>query len=210
MLGEIGQNIVFGWSGEGDARELTINLIGKQIIGIVTLAAIFLFVVFSYIGALASFTGPPPGDKPLHVNSSIIVNSTGGVQSSFSRGSIAMVNVTIQHASHFYDEYYNTLPYDEYFDTYYADWGRSTYNDSTRYMLMVQIEKSSTPVSLGFVQQWIDVDEVQSVGIGYVIPSNAPTGTYTVNVFVWDSWLPDGVILADNSGEVQATFTVTS
>ena len=210
MLGEIGQNIVFSWTGEGDARELTINLNGRQIIGIVTLTAISLVVVSSYITALASYTGPPPGDKPLHVNSSIILNSTGGVQSSFSRGSIAMVNVTIQHASHFFDEYYLTKPYEDYFDTYSDVWGSSTYNDSTRYMLMVQIEKSSSPVSLGFVQQYIDVDEVQSVGIGYVIPSNAPTGTYTVNVFVWDAWLPDGVILADNSGEVQATFTVTS
>ena len=207
---EIGQNIVFGWSGEGDARELTININVKQIIGIVTLTLISLFVVYSYISALASFTGPPPGNKPLHVNSSIIVNSTGGAQSSFSRGSIAMVNVTIQHASHFYDEYYYTLPYDDYFDTYYAYWGRTVYNGSTRYMMMVQIVKSSSPVSLGFVQQRIDVDEVQSIGIGYVIPSNAPTGTYTVNVYVWDTWLPDGVILADNSGEVQAAFTVTS
>ena len=210
MLGEIGQVIVFAWSGEGDARELTVNLNGKQIIGIITLTAISLFVIFSYISALASFTGPPPGDKPLHVNSSIIMNSTGGAQSTFSRGSIVLVNVTLQHASHFYDEYYNVYPYDDYFDTFYAYWGRSAYNGSTRYLMLVQIEKSSTPVSFGFVQQRIDVDEVQSVGIGYVIPSNAPTGTYTVNVYVWDSWLPDGAILADNSGEVQATFTVTS
>ena len=210
ILGEIGQKIVFDWSGEGDARELTINFNKRQIIGIVTLTAILLFVVLNYISALGVFTGPPPGDKPLRVISSIIVNSTGGVQSSFSRGSIAMVNVTLQHASYYYNEYYDSKPYNEYFYHYSDVWGSTAYNDSTRYMLMVQIEKSSTPVSLGFVQQYIDVDEVQSVGIGYAIPSDAPTGTYTVEVFVWDSWLPDGVILADNSGEVEATFTVTS
>ena len=209
-MGKIGQNIVFVWTGEGDARILTVNLDIKRIIGAISITVLALFVIISYAVALGSYTVPPPGEKSLHVNSLIIVNSTGDVQSSFSRGSIAMVNVTIQHASHFYDEYFDSKPYDDYFDTYYADWGRTAYNDSTRYMMMVQIEKGSTPVSLGFVQQYIDVDEVQSVGIGYVIPSDAPTGTYTVNVYVWDSWLPDGVILADNSGEVEATFTVTS
>ncbi len=209
-MDDVSQENIFIWSGGETGQEITINLNGKQIIGIVSLTAISLFVVLSYVIALGSFTGPPPGDKPLHVNSSIIMNSTGGAQSTFSRGSIALVNVTLQHASHFYDEYYYSYPYDDYFDTYYADWGSTAFEVSTRYLMMVQIEYSSTPVSLGFVQQRIDVDEVQSVGIGYVIPSNAPTGTYTVNVYVWDSWLPDGDILADNSGEVQATFTVTS
>jgi len=178
-----------------DNQELVITLDSKQIVGIGVLGLLVAFSLYGYIVALMAFVAES-GSIPLHINSVATADTEGNAKSSFSRGSLVAINVAIEHGS----SYYYHLPY------YYSYYN---FTGETEYLLLIQVTKGGTPVFLGFVNQPILPSGIQNIGVGYRILESAPTGTYTVNVYVWSDWLPSGTILADNSGQ-QVTFTVTS
>lgn len=110
----------------------------------------------------------------------------GNVKTSFARGSTVVVEVTIQ-------------------SQVYA------YGPPTQYLLIVEIfNPQQYVVFIGFVIDVIDPGATKTAGSGYLIPTGASTGTYTVKVFVWNGW-PSQMgnnwePLADIG---QTTFTVT-
>ncbi len=171
--------------------DIVINLDAKRIFAIILISGLTIFSVSGYISALLAFVAPSE-DLPIHVNSAVTVDVNGTEQTSFARGSVFMVNVTVEMATQF-----------EYAYSYYD------YNDSSSYLLLVRVVHSGKAVYLGFVADSISSSDVLSRGVGFLIDETADTGTYTAYVYIWSDWLPDGIIMADNSG-YSTSFTVTS
>lgn len=171
--------------------EIVINIDAKRIIAIVLISGITIFSVSGYISALLAFVAPSE-DLPIHVNSAVTVDVNGTEQTSFARGSVFMLNVTVEMATQF-----------EYAYAYYD------YNDSSSYLLLVRVVHSGEAVYHGFVADSISSSEILSRGVGFLIDEAADTGTYTAYVYIWSDWLPDGTIMADNSG-YSTSFTVTA
>jgi len=174
-----------------DSDEIVVTIDGKRAFAIIVIFSAILFVSYTYIGALFAFVAPSES-YPLHINSAATYNQSGGVQSSFARGEIAIVNVTLEMATQYY---YNTYYY-------------HSFSASTDYLMLVQIMQGSTPIYLGFVSFEIPPAGVQTVGIGFKIPGDAIIGSYTAKIMVWDTWNDGGHRLADNSG-LEITFSVT-
>jgi len=174
-----------------DSDEIVVTIDGKRAFAIIVIFSAILFVSYTYIGALFAFVAPSES-YPLHINSAGTYNQSGGAQTSFARGEIAIVNVTLEMATQYY------------FNTYYFN----SFNSSTDYLLLVQIMKGSTPIYLGFVSFEIPPAGVQDIGIGFKVPEDATVGTYSAKIMVWDTWNDGGHRLADNSG-LEITFSVT-
>jgi len=174
-----------------DSDEIVVTIDGKRAFAIIVIFSAILFVSYTYIGALFAFVAPSDS-YPLHINSAATHNQSGGVQTIYAQGEIAVVNVTLEMATQYY------------FNTYYFN----SFTSSTEYLMLVQIMKGSIPVYLGFVAFEIPPAGVQDVGIGFKVPEDAAIGTYTAKIMVWDTWNDGGHILADNSG-LEITFSVT-
>ena len=174
-------------------RNIVLEIDAKRLFGILLVSAITLFSVFGYFSALLAFIAPSE-DYPLHVNSVVASDVNGTVQTSFARGSMFMLNVSVERATQYlYQSSYN----------YWSS------GNSTSYLLLVRVVYNGQSVYHGFVADSISMGETLSRGVGFLIDDTADTGTYTAYVYIWSDWLPDGVILADNSG-YSTSFTVTS
>ncbi|MBC8274752.1 MAG: hypothetical protein H8E40_07285 [Chloroflexi bacterium] len=173
--------------------EIVINLDAKRIFAIILISGLTIFSVSGYISALLAFVAPSE-DLPIHVNSAVSVDVNGTEQASFARGSVFMLNVTVEMATQWQDYY-------SYVYTYY--------DDSSSYLLLVRVVHDGEAVFLGFVADSISSGDILSRGVGFLIDETADTGTYTAYVYIWSYWLPDGIIMADNSG-YSTSFTVTA
>ena len=78
--------------------EIVINLDAKRIFAIILISGITIFSVSGYISALLAFVAPFE-DLPIHVNSAVTVDVNGTEQTSFARGSVFMLNVTVEMAT---------------------------------------------------------------------------------------------------------------
>jgi len=174
-----------------DSDEIVVTIDGKRAIAMIVIFSAILFVSYTYIGALFAFVAPSE-TYPLHINSAATYDQSGNAQTSFDRGEIAVVNVTIEMATHYYFEYYSQIQI----------------NTSTEYLLLVQIMKGSNPIYFGFVSFEIPPAGIQDIGIGFKVDESASVGTYKAKIMVWDTWDDGGNIIADNSG-LEITFTVT-
>ena len=173
--------------------ELVLNIDAKRFIGFLLISGMILFSLMGYFSALWAFIAPSE-DYPIHINSVFASDVNGTVQTSFARGSMFMLNVSVERATQYlYRSSYN------YWDT----------GNSTSYLLLVRVVYNGQSVFHGFVADSISSEEILSRGVGFLIDDTADTGTYTAYVYIWSDWLPDGVILADNSG-YSKSFTVTS
>ena len=174
-----------------DSDEIVVTIDGKRAFAMIVIFSAILFVSYTYIGALFAFVAPSE-TYPLHINSAATYDSSGNAKTSFARGSMVVVNVTLEMATHYY------------FNTYYYH----SFSASTEYLMLVQIMKGSVPVYLGFIAFEIPPAGVQDVGIGFKVSSSAAVGTYKAKIMVWDTLADGGHILADNSG-LEITFSVT-
>jgi len=174
-----------------DEKELVITLDSRRLIALGVITVIVVASMYSYIAALFAFIAPSP-DLPIHINSVITADGDGNPKDTFSRGSLVMINATIEKGTAYYYESYNF-----------------SFTEPTSYLLLVQVMHGDEPVFLGFVSQQIPPGEIQSVGVGYRIGDEDATGEYTAIVYVWSTWLDNGgTVIADNSGQ-QVSFTVT-
>ena len=176
---------------DGSTHDLVITIDSKRAIVLVILLGSVIYISYTYVLALFAFVAPSEG-YPLHINSANSLNSSGGLQTVFSKGEIVMVNVTLEMATQFVNDYY-----------YY-----SYFSSSVDYLMLVQIMKGSTPIYLGFLSSEVSPAGIHSAGVGLKIPGDASAGTYTAKIMIWDSWNDGGSILADNSG-LETTFSVT-
>ncbi|MEM0104597.1 MAG: hypothetical protein QW743_07215 [Candidatus Methanomethylicia archaeon] len=176
-----------------DAKVIEITLDEKRIV-ILLISIIALGILFStYFNNLFAFIAPEQS-LPLHITQYSTTDQYGTPKTNFTRGSMVLINATIEMATAYYYNYY-------YYYYYYTT--------PTKYLFIVEILYGNTPVFIGFVFHEIPPGGTSTAGIGYSIPSNAPTGTYTVKIYVWSTWLAKGgVRLADNSG-LSFTFTVS-
>lgn len=177
--------------GEDNTRVIEIVLDEKRIAALI-ISIIALGLLFStYLSNLFAFIAPEQG-LPLHITQYSTRDQYGTPKTTFTRGSMVLINATIEMATAYYYYYY-----------YYY------YTRPTKYLFIVEIFYGDTPVFIGFVFHEIPPGGTSTVGVGYSIPSNAPTGTYTVKIFVWSAWVKlGGVPLADNTPLI-FTFTVS-
>jgi len=170
-------------------------VLDEKRIAILALSLIVLGVIFStYFNNLFAFIAPEES-LPLHITRYATTDQYGTPKTTFTRGSMVLINATVEMATAYYYNY-------NYYYYYY-------YTTPTKYLLVVEILYGDTPVFIGFVYHEIPPGGSSTVGIGYSIPQNAATGTYTVKIYVWSTWIAKGgVRLADNSG-LSFTFTVS-
>ncbi|MEM1558453.1 MAG: hypothetical protein QXG12_07660 [Thermoproteota archaeon] len=130
---------------------------------------------------------------PITITNVETLDILGNPQGTFVRGSNVLVESTIYYQQYGYYYYYYY-----YFDA------------PLQYMLLVQItDPDGYVVFIGFVKDIIQPGGTKTAGSGYLIPSEALTGGYTVEVFVWNKWPSQpGWEALSEPGE--ATFEVTS
>ena len=163
----------------------------KTLAILIIVSCIIVGGIIGYLNSLASFIAPSE-DLPLKITSAFTADHVGNPKTTFSRGEMVLVNVTIEMAYAYY--YYNTYYY--------------YYTTPTKFLMLVQVMYENTPVFLGFVVEEVSPGSMESSGIGFRLPDDAPTGTYTVKIMVWSTWLDrGGVPLASNSG-LEFTFQV--
>jgi hypothetical protein len=114
---------------------------------------------------------------------SVVLQTEEGEQSSsFPRGHIVVVNVTLR----------NIMAY-----TYEAE----------PYMVVVRMTYGTTMYGFGAFKGSLLAGEEANAAPGIYIPTGAPTGSYKIKVFVWSNWPRfGGEALAD---PYELTFTVT-
>lgn len=179
---------------EDNVKVIEIVLDEKRI-ALIAITLIAFGILFStYFSSLFAFIAPEQS-LPLYITQRSTTDQYGTPKTTFKRGDMVLVNATIEMATAYY---YNTYYYYYYY-----------YTQPTKYLFIVEILYGDTPVFIGFVFHEIPPGGISTSGVGYSIPLNAPTGTYTVKIFVWSNWLTKGgVRLAENSG-LSFTFTVT-
>jgi len=141
---------------------------------------IFLSVLFiTLISGLAQIRAQ---EDKYRIDNVTLRDRFGNPKSSFSRGEIVMVDATIT----------NILSY--------------TYN-AEPFLMLASMERAGTMWGYGASQFSLLSGQSTHCIPGILVPSNAPTGSYTVTVFVWSNWASAGgyPIAAD----VQVTLTVT-
>jgi len=176
-----------------EPREIVIVLDGKKLALLTLLIIVVSTLAYTYFTSLASYMAPSE-NLPMHIVAASTADQYGNPKSIFTRGELVLINATVEMAIGYY---VNSGPY------YYF------FTSPTKYLLIVQVMYGDTPVFLGFTYYELGPDGKVSVGVGYRLPDNANTGTYTVEIFVWSNWLTKGGnIIADNSGR-QFTFQVT-
>jgi len=84
--------------------------------------------------------------------------------------------------------------------------------ESQDYLLIVQVKTPDERViALGFTSGSLAPGQEVSTGYGFKIPDDAPTGTYKVEIFVWNGW---PAIMGGNwkplSEKETTTITVTT
>lgn len=113
-----------------------------------------------------------------------LLDDTGIPRTSFARGQFVMVEATIL----------NIMP-------------TSPAPTEESFLMLAKMEKDFTMWGLGFFRASLLSGSSITAGPGIMIPTNAPTGTHTMTVYVWSDWASlGGYPVADY---VVVTFTVT-
>ena len=125
---------------------------------------------------------------PIRIVEVVTTDMAGVPKTTFKRGEFVVVSVTIEYPP----EYYYMGP-------------------KIEFLLIVQV---LTPelivIALGFTSGSLSSGANITTGYGFKIPSDAPLGTYTIDVYVWNGWPgvmgPQFKALAE---PVTVTITVT-
>ena len=125
---------------------------------------------------------------PIRIIGVITTDIAGIPKTTFKRGEFVVVSVTIEYPP----EYYYMGP-------------------EMAYLLIVE---AFTPelvvIALGFTSGSLPSGANVTTGYGFKIPSDAPLGTYTIDVYVWNGW-PGvmGPLFKALAEPVTVTITVT-
>ena len=126
---------------------------------------------------------------PIRIIKVVTTDIAGNPKTTFKRGEFVVVSVTIEYPS----EYYYMGP-------------------KIDYLLIVE---AFTPelvvVALGFTSGSLASGANITTGYGFKIPTDAPTGTYSIDVYVWNGWpAVMGIEFKPLAKPVTVTITVTS
>jgi len=184
----------------GSAKPLRLSFNVKSLTIIIALSTLLAAVLIGYVAVLFGYVAPSYGE-PFHIVHVGTCDANGATKTSFSRGEMVMVMVNVTMAQQYYYQYYWQQRY--YYTYYYFVSARTP-------LVIVKVMKGSTPVFLGSLSSAVSPGGWLNGTVAFTLESDAPTGTYTVTVYVWNGWLSrgGGVPIADNSGEVTAEFTV--
>lgn len=153
---------------------------------ILTLACVILAFLVLFLSAYTPVTKAQQ-QYPITIVSVTTRDMQGNVKTEFVRGSMVVVDVTIKGESLI--QYY--------------------YPQGLSYLLIVEIMKGNSVYYIGFVKDIISAGQNKSTGIGFTIPADAPTGTWTVKVLVWNDWIAiAGANWAALAEPKTTTFTV--
>ena len=176
--------------------ELVITIDAKRLTAIILLAAISLYTLYSYSVALFAFIAPYPGDGLVNVEPAatpITFDQYNAPQTSFSRGSIMYIKGSVELAT-----------------AYFTNPAKTTYTNigNTPCKIFVTMKDSNNmPVYFKVYSKTLSPGQIWNFQETYHIPSTAATGSYTVKVLVWSSYLPGGDSLT--SSYYFKTITVT-
>lgn len=127
------------------------------------------------------------GGKPIEIVSVQTQDPDGNPKTVFARGDTVVVNVTIR----------SVVGY---------------YYGSVAYLLIVEDQAPDYSIpGIAFVTDTIDPGQEKSVGCGFRLPSDTPTGTHHIYVFVWNGWISQmGENWRELADPAEVTITVTS
>jgi len=139
----------------------------------------FLFITpLLLLVCVSGFTQVRANAYTYHIDSVTLRDESGSPKSSFSRGELVVVDTMVT----------NIMSY-----TYAAE----------PFLMIAKIEKSSVMWGYGSLKSSLLSGQSLSAAPGILIPSGAPTGSYTVTVYVWSDW-------AINSGyPIAASFSLS-
>jgi len=175
-----------------EQREIVVTLNFKKLIALTILVIVSFGTVYSYLVALMAFVAPSQ-ELPLRFNSVGTFNTSDVSSPSFAKGEAVKIKLGYEMAT----DYYYAVP-SEY---YYSFSGSETYR-----LIYTVLDSSNTPVHFESVSGSISVGGILSGSSTFSIPSNANSGLYSVQVYLWGDWLPAGGAL---SLAGSASFTVT-
>ena len=126
---------------------------------------IFVAIVVTLIIFVPIVTVHGGNQKPIEIIDAQTLDPNGNPKTVFSRGETVVVSVTIKYTATYY---------------YYA---------SLSYLLIVEdFAPDLTIPGLGFVMDNIDPGEQKTVGYGFILPYDTPTGIHKIWVYVWNGW----------------------
>jgi len=106
--------------------------------------------------------------KPLEIKEVWTSDMQGNPKSTFAPGETVVVHVKIEYPPGYY---------------YYYDGG------SISYLLIIEVfTPTSEVLALGFTTGVISSGETVETGYGFTLSSSASSGTYTIEVYVWNGW----------------------
>jgi hypothetical protein len=125
-------------------------------------------------------------------------------KTAFAKGDTVRIKISFEMADYYWSapSYYWSAP------SYY--WSAQSYyyfssGESYRLIYTV-VDGSGMPVYFSSTTGAITQAQVKNDLADYLSLSSAAAGTYTVKVYLWSDWLPDGDALAPGGGS--ATFTI--
>ena len=176
--------------------EIVIELTPKKLLAISLLTLVGVGALYSYVIALYAFNAPSQ-DLSLRFNSVGTFDTGDVAKTAFAKGDTVRIKISFEMA-----DYYWSAP------SYY--WSAQSYyyfssGESYRLIYTV-VDGSGMPVYFSSTTGAITQAQVKNDLADYLSLSSAAAGTYTVKVYLWSDWLPDGDALAPGGGS--ATFTI--
>jgi hypothetical protein len=183
--------------------EIVIELTPKKLLAISLLTLVGVGALYSYVIALYAFNAPSQ-DLSLRFNSVGTFDTGDVAKTAFAKGDTVRIKISFEMADYYWSapSYYWSAP------SYY--WSAQSYyyfssGESYRLIYTV-VDGSGMPVYFSSTTGAITQAQVKNDLADYLSLSSAAAGTYTVKVYLWSDWLPDGDALAPGGGS--ATFTI--
>jgi hypothetical protein len=170
--------------------EIVIELTPKKLLALSLLTLVGVGALYSYVIALYAFTAPSQ-DLSLRFNSVGTYTTGNMAETAFTKGDTVRIKIVFEMA-----DYYLSAPSYYYFSSF----------ESYRLIYTV-VDGSGMPVYFSSTTGTINPAEVKNDSADYLSLSSAAAGTYTVKVYLWCDWLPNGDALAPGGGS--ATFTIS-
>jgi len=163
---------------------IVVAIDAKRLIAITILAVITVGTLYSYIMALFAFIAPNPGTY-LFEASGDTYDTSNNLQGTFSRKTIVRVKATVEMATAYYT--YSPPDYTSY----------TSLSGASPYRVFIQIiDPDDQPYKSCYTATGsLTPGGSKEYTADFYLDLGAPTGDYTVLVYVWSDKLPDGVSL---------------
>lgn len=177
-----------------ETKEIVVSLTPRRLLVLGIVVVLSVFSLYGYIMALFAFIAPSQ-DLPLEVTSVGTFDTGDASKTSFNGGETVRMKATVEKGTAYY---YNYPAYYYYYDFV---------GDTSCKMIFAVMDDVERPVFFDSVVVAVSPGDYEDVSFDYTIPPGASPGSYVVRVMAWSDWLPDGVALSSDVGEV--TFEVT-